>query len=198
MVDANKIKELRQQTGCTMNDCVSAMKVTNNDTVAAVDWLRKNTKVAGSHTETSTEHGVIGVYVHHNRRTVGAVMLCCQTDFLSNSKEFVDLANNIAMHVVATRPLFVSKSDVSTAYLEKEKEIHKATTVASFEGKKQPTDEIFNKILDGKVTKSLQEKVLLEQQLVTDTRITVQQAITMLAASSKEHIVLKNFNILSV
>ena len=188
-ISAKSVKELRDQTGLGMMDCKKALNETNGNIEEAIVWLRKkgmaksaklSTRVASEGTVTSYIHGAgkIGVLLEMN----------CETDFTGRNDQFQNLAKDIAMHVAAANPRFLSREDVTDAILAKEKEIAREQALAS--GK---PENVVERIAMGKLDKFYEENCLLEQKFVKDTSKTVQSYIGEIVASIGEKITVRRF-----
>lgn len=186
------IQLLRERTGVGMLDAKHALEASGGDLEAAVTALRKaGQKVADKRAARVTREGVVGVYEHSNKKLVAAVAVACETDFVARTSDFQTLAHDLAMHVAAAAPLYLSAVDIPAEVLSKEEDI--ARSQAS--GK---PENILNAIIQGKVKKYAEEHCLLEQKFFKDDTktiaIVVQEAIQKLG----ENIQVKEFFRLSV
>jgi elongation factor Ts len=156
------IKKLREMTGAGMMDCKGALNEAEGSIDKAIEILRKKglkdiEKRAG---KTAAE-GTLGVYIHPGDQVVSVVELNCETDFVGRGEEFRQLAKDLAMHVAAMKPRYLSVEDVPEQILEKEKEILMEQLT---EDQKKKAD----KILPGKIEKFLESVVLLKQIYIKD------------------------------
>jgi elongation factor Ts len=155
----------------------------------ARDILRKNGLAAAAKKAGRTaSEGVVGTYIHPGSRIGVLVEVNCETDFVAKTPEFQALVKDIAMHIAATAPLYVSKEEVSSEILDKEKEIYKAQAAA--QGK--PAN-VQDKIAEGKLKQYYSDFVLLEQPFVKETAKTVGQLVQEKIAIIKENIVIRRF-----
>jgi elongation factor Ts len=161
-VTGEMVKKLREMTGAGMMDCKTALTEAEGSMEKAIEALRKKglKDVAKRSGKTAAE-GTLGVYVHPGDQVVSIVELNCETDFVARGEEFRTLARDIAMHVAAMKPLYVSDADVPETVLSKEKEI--LTEQLTPEQKAKA-----DKILPGKIDKFLESIVLLRQIFVKD------------------------------
>ena len=146
-VTADMVKTLRQQSGAGIMDCKNALKETNGDMEEAVTYLRKKGMAkADKKGDRSTGDGAIGSYIHAGNKIGVLVNLQCETDFVANTDEFKDLLKDIAMHIAAAKPRFISREDVTQEVMDKEREIfaHQARESGKPEN-------IIDKIVDGKM-----------------------------------------------
>ena len=187
-ITAAMVKDLREKTGVGMMDCKSALAATNGDMEAAVDWLRAKglAKAAKKSTRVAAE-GLVAVAVEG---TTGALVeVNSETDFVARTEEFQQLARDLAMHVTASRPLFVSRDEVPAELIAKEKEVYAEQMVNS--GKPA---QVIEKIVEGKLDKWYSEVCLLEQAFVKDPDVTIQALLTDRIASLGENIKVRRFS----
>lgn len=188
------IQELRSRTGAGMSACASALKEAGGDVEKAIVILRKKGEAkADSLTGRSTTAGVVGSYIHHDKSVGVMVQLNCETDFVARTPEFQELANNIAMHVMASNPSYVAISNIPGEVVARE------TTLASVQlvdrGMK---GEKFEKALQAKVNKVLGEMCLLTQSFVVSTAFTVEAAVKAFSAKCGEKVVVTSFSRLGI
>jgi elongation factor Ts len=131
---------------------------------------------------------MIGSYIHPGAKVGVLVEVNCETDFVARTPEFQALVKDIAMHVAASSPLYVTKEEVPAAVLEREKEIYKAQAAA--QGK--PAN-IADRIAEGKLKDYYSTFCLLEQSFVKDQAKTVGQLVQEKIALIKENIVIRRF-----
>jgi len=156
-VSIDDVKKLRDETGVSIMQCKKALEEANGDFEKAKVILRKvSAKIAEKKSERELGAGAIQAYVHNGNKVAGLVILSCETDFVAKNEEFVSLARDIAMHVAAMAPSFISKDDV------KDEDIAAAKEVFKEEVADKPED-LQEKILEGKINSYLEDKVLMEQ-----------------------------------
>jgi elongation factor Ts len=119
--------------------------------------------------------------------------LNCETDFVARTERFQQLARDLAMHVVASRPLYVTREEVPADMVEREKGIYREQMVNS--GKPEA---VIDKIVDGKLDKWLSEICLLEQPFVKDPDVTIQSLLTDSVAALGENIRVNRFERLAI
>ena len=189
-ISAQEVKELRDRSGVGMMDCKKALIEANGDLDKAFEVLRKNgiakaQKKAGR----DAKEGSVISYIHPGAKLGVLLELNCETDFVANTDDFKDLANDICMHIAATSPISIRSEDVDSEVIEKEKEIY--TDQAKKSGK---PDEIIEKMVEGRVKKFLKENVLLEQNFVKDPSKTITDLITDKVSVLGENIVINSFS----
>ena len=163
-VDAKTVMKLRQMTGAGMMDCKKALLETDGDVEKAKDLLRaKGMKDAAKKGGRKVSEGVMGVYVHHNKKMAAMVELLCETDFVAMNEKFQELARNLAMHCAATSPSpqYLRVEEVPADIIERETAIYREQVAD------KPT-QIQDKIIEGKLQAFYKERVLLEQPYAMD------------------------------
>ncbi len=172
-VNLEDVKLLRETTGASMMACKKALEETG-DYEKAIEYLRKKGEAkAAEKSDRATAQGVIHSYIHTNRKVGAMVQLACETDFVAKNEKFIDLAYEIAMHIVAARPLTISPDEINSDLIAKEKEIW--AEQLKNEGKAADKIEM---ILVGKEKKFREEMALLEQPFIKDPEKKVSQIIS--------------------
>ena len=189
-ISAQQVKELRDRSGVGMMDCKKALVESSGDLDKAFEILRKN-GIAKAQKKASREakEGSVVAYIHPGAKLGVLLEINCETDFVANTDDFKDLANDICMHIAATSPISVNSDDVEQSLIEKEKEIY--IDQAKKSGK---PDNIIEKMVDGRVKKFFQENVLLEQNFVKDPSKTITDLITDKVSVLGENIVINSFS----
>ena len=196
-ISASDVKKLRDETGAGMMDCKRALTECGGDVDAAKDLLR-TWGLAGVEKRKSrtASEGVVTSYLHEVGGLppkVGVLLeLDTETDFVAKTPDVRQLARNLAMHVAAMEPRWVSREDVPEDFLESERKI----VAASDEVARKP-ENIRDKIIEGKVSSVLSGKggVLLEQPYVKDEtgKKKVGDVVAEAAATMKENLVVRRF-----
>jgi elongation factor Ts len=187
-VSTDMIKDLREKTGAGMMECKKALTESNGDFEKAVDLLRqKGLSTALKKVGRIASEGVIDSYIHMGKIGV-MVEVNCETDFVARTDDFRELTKDIAMHIAATNPLYLSKEDVPQDAIEREKEIYKVQV-------KDKPPHVVEKIIEGKLEKFYTEACLLEQLFVKDPeqKQRISDIITEKIAKLGENIVLRRF-----
>ena len=188
-IDAKIVKSLRDKTGAGMMDCKKALVETKGNLDKAVDHLRKSgIAKAEKKGERIAKEGLVFSYIHHGGRLGVLVELNCETDFVAKTEGFSDLAHNLAMQVAATNPLSISREDIDSTILEREKAIY--SDQAKESGK---PENIIDKMVDGRIEKFYAESCLLEQQFIKDPDRKIGDLITEAVATLGENIVINRF-----
>lgn len=188
-ITAALVKELREKTGAGMMDCKKALVEKNGDLDAAVDYLReKGLAAAAKKAGRIAAEGVVESYIHMGGRIGVLVEVNCETDFVAKTEEFHALAKDLAMHIAASRPEYVSRDEIPEAVLEHERGIYR--TIAENEGKPA---KIIDKIVEGRIERYMKEVCLLDQPFVKDPDMTVQELLNAKVAKIGEKISVRRF-----
>lgn len=187
-IEMKDISRLREMTGAGMMDCKKTLEEAGGDFDKAIELLRKKgAATAAKRAEREANEGVIATYLHNGR--IGAMLeLNSETDFVAKNDDFKQLAQDLAMHVAAAAPDYVSPDDVPTEVVEKEREIEGEMLKDS--GK---PEEVLKKIIDGKVQKFYSQVCLLKQPYVKDPNITIEDLINEKTAAIGEKLVVRRF-----
>jgi elongation factor Ts len=188
-IAAKDVATLRAKTGAGMMDCKKALEETHGDIEKAVDLLRKKgmAKAEGRSGRSASE-GLISSYIHFNGKVGVLLEVNCETDFVARTDDFQTLVKDIALHIASSRPLSVSIEQLPPEAVAREKAIFEAQVAES--GK---PDNIRAKMVEGKLKKYYEEKVLLEQPFVKDDKHTVGAMVKAAIAKTGENIVVKRF-----
>ncbi len=188
-ITAQMVKELRQETGAGVLDCKEALVACDGDFEKAAAYLREKGMAAAAKraTREATE-GLIGSYIHAGSRVGALVEVNCETDFVANTDQFQELAHDLAMQIVAAKPLYLAPEDVPADVVEAEK----AKYLAEMKDSGKP-ERILDKIVEGKLKKYYEEICLVEQPFIKDTAITVRELVQQHNALLGENIVVRRF-----
>lgn len=188
-ITTEMIKELRAATGAGVLDCKKALQETDGDFDRAVEFLRqKGLAAAAKKADREANEGMIGSYIHMGARIAALIEVNCETDFVARTDDFQELVKDLAMQVVAAKPLYVSRDQVPSDILEHERSIYRAQMADS--GK---PEHILDRIIDGKMNKFYEEVCLLEQPFIKDGGTTVGDLVTQSIARLGENIVVRRF-----
>ncbi len=188
-ITAQMVKELRDRTAAGMMDCKKALQEANGDLEAAIDVLRKKgLSQAAKRAGRDTAEGLVTSYLHAGGKIGVLLEVNCETDFVARTDEFQELCRDIAMHIAAASPKFISRSAVTADHLDREREIFRDQALA--EGK---PENIVERIVEGKIGKYYSECVLLEQPFVKDPDTTIEALVTSRIATIGENIKVARF-----
>ncbi|HEX2364267.1 MAG TPA: translation elongation factor Ts [Bradyrhizobium sp.] len=188
-ITADLVKTLRERTGAGMMECKAALVEANGDIEEATTILRKRGLAqAAKKTGRSASEGLIGHYIHMGGKIGVLVEVNCESDFVARTADFQTLVKEIAMHIAAASPQFVSREEVPADVLEREKSIYRAQIEGS--GKPAP---VIDKIVEGKLNSFYEQAVLLDQPSIRDPKTTIGQMVTAAIAKLGENIVVSRF-----
>lgn len=188
-ITSEDVKKLRDKTGVGIMDCKNALAETGGDFNKAVELLRKKgIEVANKRSGRTASQGTINSYIHMGGKIGVLVEVNCESDFVAKSENFLDTVKDISMHIAAASPEWVTRDDVPSDILDKEKEILKEQALKS--GK---PEKIIDKIIEGKIGKFFAERCLMEQSFVKDTDQTITQIMDQLMGKTGEKCVIKRF-----
>jgi len=183
-VDAKVVKVLREKTGAGMMDCKRALVETNGDLAKAIEELRKaGVAKAEKKGSRAAQEGLIYSYIHHGGRLGVLLEVNCETDFVAKTDGFKELVHNLSIQIAATNPVSVSRDSVSKDLVKKEKNIYVEQAKSS-----KKSENVIEKIVEGKMDKYFQENCLLEQPFIKDPDKTIKDLITETIATLGENI----------
>jgi elongation factor Ts len=191
-ISAADVKALRDRTGAAMMDCKAALTEADGDTERAIELLRVKGQASAAKREgRGTEEGVVSSYIHANDRVGAMVEVQCETDFVARNEDFKAFAYQVALHVAATAPRFVSSEEIPEQEREAEKRVFEEK--AREEGK---PDNVVEKIVAGQLSKWASEVALLDQSHVNaekhDSK-TIEELRQELAAKTGENVRIARF-----
>jgi elongation factor Ts len=188
-VDAKLVKELREKSGAPMGDCLKALQEAKGEMEDAFVVLRKRGMAsAAKKASRTTNEGAVGTYIHAGGKIGVLLELNCESDFVARTDDFQELLRDVAMHIAAVDPRFVSREDVTEADIEREKDVYRAQAAAS--GKPAA---IVEKMLEGKLAKFYEEFCLLDQPFIKESSQTIAQLIASKVAKLGENISVRRF-----
>ena len=188
-IPASLVKELREKSGAPMGDCLKALQEANGDMEAAFVVLRKRGMAsAAKKASRTTNEGAIGTYIHAGGKIGVLLELNCESDFVAITADFQELLRDIAMHIAATDPRFISRNEVPQSDLDREKEVFLAQP--AMKGKPEA---VIGKILEGKMSKFYEETCLLDQPFIKEATQTISQLIATKVGKLGENISVRRF-----
>src|SRR4030066_2040569 len=188
MISTEMIKNLREKTGVGMMECKKALTESNGDFEKAIDLLRQK-GLAGALKKAGriASEGLVDSYIHLGK--IGAMIeVNCETDFVARTDDFKELVKDIAMHIAAAIPLYLSRDDVPQDVIEREKEVYRA----------QVTDKplhVVEKIIEGKLEKFYTDTCLLDKLFIKDPeqKKRIKDILSEKVARLGENIVIRRF-----
>ena len=191
-IAAGDVKELRERTGAGMMDCKAALVETGGDMDKAIELLRvKGQAKAAKRGERAASEGLVTHYVHHNGKVGVLLEVNCETDFVARNEDFATFARDIASHVAAAAPRYVTEEEVPEEDRAAEQRVFQEQ--AAEEGKPPPVQE---KIAEGRMKKWLEEVVLLNQAHVNADKHdgkTIEELRAGISATTGENVVIRRF-----
>jgi elongation factor Ts len=188
-ISASAVRDLREKTGAGMMDCKKALAETGGDIEKAIEWLRKKGLSAAEKKSSRTAaEGIVTAYIHGDGKIGVLLEVNCETDFVARTEDFKSFVRDVALHIAASNPLYVSPADVDPALVEKEASIFKAQAAQS--GKPA---QVVEKMVEGKVKKFLTEICLVDQPFVKNPDVSVAQFTKETVAKLGENITIRRF-----
>lgn len=187
------VKSLREKTGAGMMECKKALTEAEGSEEQAIEILRKRGMAsAGKKAGRVAAEGVVGSYIHMGGKVGVLVEVNCETDFVGRTEEFQQLVKDIAMHVAAAEPRYISRDEVPADVLDKEREITRAQIANDPKNANKP-EQVIEKIVEGRLNKYYEEAVLLDQPFVKDPAKTISELLTEKIAKTGERITVRRF-----
>jgi len=187
-ISSELVKDLREKSGAGMMECKKALTDSNGDFEKAVDLLRqRGLAFASKKAGRIASEGLIGSYIHMGK--IGTLVeVNCETDFVARTEDFKELVKDIAMHIAAATPFYLSRDEVPQDVIDREKEIYRA----------QVTDKpshVVEKIIEGKLEKFYTDTCLIDQIFIKDPeqKKKIKDIVTEKIAKLGENVVIKRF-----
>jgi elongation factor Ts len=192
-ISAALVKELREKTGAGMMDCKKALQEANGDIDEATKALRtKGLADAAKRAGRAANEGLVDSYIHAGGRVGVLLEVNCETDFVARTDEFKAFVHDIALHVAALRPRFVSAADVPEEYVASERAIYEAQA-------QDIPEHARARAIEGKLAKHLSTICLLEQEYVRDQGEkkprTIEQLRVEATSSLGENVTIRRFTL---
>ncbi|WP_303867457.1 translation elongation factor Ts [Acetobacterium wieringae] len=188
-MDAKLVKELRAKSGAGMMDCKKALVETDGNIEDAMVYLReKGLAATNKKAGRVAAEGIVEAYIHMGGKIGVLVEINCETDFVAKNEGFKNFVKDVAMHIAAANPLYVTKEEVPVEEIEKEKEILRAQALN--EGK---PEKIVDKMVEGRVSKYYKEICLLEQPFVKNPDLTIEDLVKEQIMTIGENVKIRRF-----
>jgi len=192
-ITAAQIKALREKTGAGMMECKKALTESDGHEERAIEILRERGLASAKKKEGRVAaEGVVGSYIHMGGKVGVLVEVNCETDFVARGEEFQQLVKDIAMHIAAAEPRYVSRDEVTADTLDKERDIARAQATNDPKNANKP-DQVIDKIVEGRLNKFYEEFVLLDQPFIKDPAQTVGELVTEKIAKTGEKVTIRRF-----
>ena len=192
-INAANIKALREKTGAGMMECKKALNEAGGNEERAIEILRERGLASAKKKEGRVAaEGVVGSYIHMGGKVGVLVEVNCETDFVARGEEFQQLVKDIAMHIAAAEPRYVSRDEVTAETLDKERDIARAQAKNDPKNANKPS-QVIDKIVDGRLNKFYEEFVLLDQPFIKDPAQTVGELVMEKIAKTGEKVTIRRF-----
>jgi elongation factor Ts len=189
-IDAKLVVQLRSMTGAGMMDAKKALVEAEGDLEKAAEILRKKGAAkAEKRAERKTSEGRVAVYHHATGKLAATVEVLCETDFVAKNENFQAFASDIAMHIGACAPEYLSRESVPEDVVENQLKMFRE----ELESQNKP-EEVIEKILEGKLNKWYSEIVLLEQSYIKDEDKTIDEYLKEQIATIGENMQIRGFS----
>lgn len=187
-ITSQMVKELRERTGAGMMDCKRALEESHGDFEVAIRLLRERGKAqVAKKSGRSASEGSIVSYIHGGR--IGVLLeVNSETDFVARNPEFQTFAREVAMHIAAASPRYVTRDEVPEAEIAAERAILRTQA----EGTGKPAA-VIEKIVEGRLDKFYERVCLLDQPWVREPERTIGELLVEIAAKVGEHLVVRRF-----
>jgi elongation factor Ts len=188
-ITTQMVKELREETGAGVLEAKKALESANGDFAKAANILReKGAARAAKRADRDASEGVVELYAHPGSRVGVILELNCETDFVAKTPKFRELAHDLALHIAALAPKYITVEDVDASELENESQILRKQALA--EGKPEA---IVEKIIAGRLSKFYEQVCLMEQPFVKDDSVRVKDLILEAIRTTGENIKVRRF-----
>jgi len=188
-ITLDQIKELRDKTGAGVADAKRALEESGGDVSGALRKLReRGLKLSRERAEKIAGEGWIGSYVHQTGKVGVLVAVCCETDFVSRSAAFQALVRDLALHIAAVNPLYLTKEQIPEEVVAQERSI--AQEQLRTQGKPKA---MWENIIAGKIEKWYTDVCLLSQPFVKDETKTVSDLLNEARTALGEKIEIARF-----
>jgi elongation factor Ts len=192
-ITATAVKQLREKTGAGMMECKNALVESGGDEEKAINILRERGLASAKKREGRiAAEGIVGSYIHMGGKVGVLVELNCETDFVARGDEFQQLVKDIAMHIAAAEPRYVTREEIPASVLDKEREIARAQAKNDPKMANKP-EQVIEKIVEGRLNKFYEETVLVDQPFVKAPEKTVGEHVTEKVSKTGERIAVRRF-----
>jgi elongation factor Ts len=189
-IRAADVKALRDRTGAGMMDCKAALQEAAGDVEKAIEILRvKGQAQAAKRSGRAASEGAVGSYIHTNGKIGVLVEVNCETDFVARNDDFQEFVRDIALHIAAAAPQYVSEDEIP-------EEARAAETRIFEEQAADKPEQARPKIVEGKLRKWMEDSVLLNQEHVHGDKHdgkTIEQLRQEIASKTGENVVIRRF-----
>ena len=190
-ISAKTVKELRDRTGAGMMDCKRALQEAKGDLEEALKSLRtKGLADAAKRAGRAANEGLVDSYIHGGGRIGVLVEVNCETDFVARTDDFRNFVHELALHIAAARPQYVSADDVPEEFKASEREIYA-------EQSKDVPEHARERAVEGRLAKQLKTICLLDQDYIRDqgekNPRTIEQLLAETGVKVRENLTIRRF-----
>ena len=190
---AQDVMTLRDRTGVGVMDCKKALIEADGNMDKAIEILREKGKATAAKKEGRiASQGIVDSYIHMGGKIGVLLEVNCETDFVAKSPQFKEFVHNVAMHIAAANPLYITDAEVPADVVEKEKEITRAQ-IANDEKMANKPANIIEKMVEGKIAKFFKDVCLMDQMYVRDPSKSIRDLLTESIATIGEKISIRRF-----
>jgi elongation factor Ts len=190
-ISAGDVKALRERTGAGMMDCKRALQEAGGDMDKAIELLRvRGQAQAAKRGERAASEGLVQSYIHATGKIGALVEINCETDFVARNDDFQEFARDVALHVAAAAPQYVTEDEVPDELKQSEQRIYE-------EQAQDKPEQARPKIVEGRWRKWLEQNVLLNQEHVNSDKHggqSIEDLRAATAAKTGENIVIRRFS----
>ena len=192
-ITSEMVRNLREKTGAGMMECKKALTEAEGNEEKAIEILRKSGLASAKKREGRVAaEGAVTSYIHMGGKVGVLLEVNCETDFVARSEDFQKFIRDVAMHICASEPQFVTREEVPAELIEKEKEIALGQATADPKNANKPAN-IIEKMVQGRIEKFFTDAVLLQQPFVKDQSMTVAEVVTQITAKTGEKVSVRRF-----
>ncbi|MEY3284780.1 MAG: hypothetical protein RIR86_2793 [Acidobacteriota bacterium] len=192
-ITSEMVRNLREKTGAGMMECKKALTEAEGNEEKAIEILRKSGLASAKKREGRVAaEGAVTSYIHMGGKVGVLLEVNCETDFVARSEDFQKFIRDVAMHICASEPQFVTREEVPAELIEKEKEIALGQATADPKNANKPAN-ILEKMVQGRIDKFLTDVVLLQQPFVKDQTITISDLVAQMTAKTGEKVSIRRF-----
>jgi elongation factor Ts len=189
-ISASDVKALRERTGAGMMDCKAALQEAGGDMDKAVDILRvKGQAQAAKRSGRVASEGAVASYIHAGGKIGVLVEVNSETDFVARNEDFQEFVRDVALHIAAAAPQYVSEEDVPQEAKDAEARVYEEQAA-------DKPENVRPKIVEGKLKSWMKEVVLLDQEHVNKDKHggkTIEDLRAETASKTGENVVIRRF-----
>jgi len=192
-ITSEMVRNLREKTGAGMMECKKALTEANGNEEQAIEILRKSGLASAKKREGRiAAEGIVASYIHMGGKVGVLLEVNCETDFVARSENFQTFVKDLAMHICASEPQYVTREEVPADVIEKEREIALGQAKADPKNANKP-ENIIEKMIQGRIEKFFTDAVLMQQPFVKDQSVTISELVSQITAKTGEKVSVRRF-----